>query len=140
MKEERMRKVIRTLAPIVAAIGSMVIPAHAQAAPDSAASVPTTFYCAAATAPTVCTPYPPAWETTATRKINIAVTNHASLGERCQLYIDGYGLTSWVYINELDSTQHYLGTVTAYTGFNLRCQRRDSSGDAGIGGYVYQLA
>lgn len=135
-----MRKVVPTVALIVAAAGSVLMPAAAQAAPTSIASVPTTFHCDNAAAPTVCQPYPPAWQTTATRKINISITQHASLGERCQLYVDGVGVLSWVYINETDSTQHYLGTVPGHTGFNLRCQRRDNSGHDDIRGNVYQLA
>ena len=110
-------------------------------APTASAAVPSTFYCAAATGPgTVCTPYPPAWSTTTVKKIDIAVTNHAAGGERCQLYIDGIGVTSWVYIDPADSSLHYLGTVEGGVGFNLRCQRRAPSGDAGIGGNVYQLS
>ncbi|GAA3491378.1 MULTISPECIES: hypothetical protein [Streptomyces] len=111
-------------------------------APDSSAAVstvPTTFYCyPAVTAGTVCEPYPPAWKTSGPRKISITVTDHAALGERCRLYVDGIGLLSWVYIDPGDDSKFYLGTVEGNTGFNLRCQRRAASGDKDVGGRVWQ--
>lgn len=120
---------------VAAALSSALI-----ASPAAQAAVPTTFSCANAVAETVCKPYPPAWSTTGTRRILINVTNDASLGERCRLYVDGVGTLSWIYINELDRSWHYLGTVPGHTGFNLRCQRRDNSGDPNIGGNVLQQA
>ncbi|WP_410606327.1 hypothetical protein [Amycolatopsis sp. lyj-109] len=109
-------------------------------APAASAAVPSTFTCTNATGPgTVCAPYPPAWSTTSVKKISIAVTDHADGGERCQLYIDGIGVTSWVYIDRGDGGMHYLGTVEGGVGFNLRCQRRAASGDANLGGNVYQV-
>jgi hypothetical protein len=66
------------------------------------------------------------------------VYDHAALGERCQLYVDGIGVLSWVYIDPGDDSKKYLGTVEGNTGFNLRCQRRAASGDFDIGGDVIQ--
>ncbi|WP_143268424.1 hypothetical protein [Amycolatopsis vastitatis] len=110
-------------------------------APAASAAVPATFTCSNATGPgTVCDPYPPAWSTTTVKKILIALTDHAAGGERCQLYIDGIGVTSWVYIDRGDSGMHYLGTVEGGVGFNLRCQRRAPSGDPNLGGRVYQVS
>lgn len=131
---------MRTMIPTMSALVFGAAAVLAAAAPAASAAVPATFTCSNATGPgTVCKPYPPAWSTSTTKKIDITVTSHAAGGERCQLYIDGIGVTSWSYIDAGDPNMHYLGTVEGGTGFNLRCQRRAATGNPNIAGRVQQL-
>jgi hypothetical protein len=130
----------RLLAAFLALCALFVTPSIASADPTASAAPilsvgrGVSFYCAAATAETVCEPtyivtgeYIDIW---------VTIDNHAAGGERCRLFVNGRGYTPWLYLDTTNDFAKIGENVPGNTGFNIRCQRRHGSGDAGIGGYL----
>lgn len=72
--------------------------------------------------------------------LKIRVYNHANYGEACEVIVlDPYTPRGRIYINAGDTGEHPIGgLINPNTKYELECQRRGVSGDAGIGGYLYR--
>jgi hypothetical protein len=116
-------------------------------ASESAIVLMTGFYCPGATAPdSPCMPCRPdvgsascpmAYKASpAGGPMFLQITNHANYGEHCRIHVPG-GFLGNAWIDQGDNSEHLMGTIIKNESFQVRCQRRAATGDAGIGGYLW---
>jgi len=131
----RLLAVVLTVGATILSMSTAPAVSHAEMPSTEVQAQYVRIYCAAATAETVCSPSYIA--NTGSGNIFLGIDNHANGGERCRLYINGRGHTGWVEIHVNDGYHQMAANVADGVGFNVRCHRLASSGDAGIGGLVW---